>query len=375
MCQQTRIDDLPILAPVIDIHTVGAGGGSIAWVDDGGALRAGPQSAGATPGPACYGQGGIVPTVTDANLLRGHLHPDYFLGGTMSLSPDAAHHAIAPLAQEIGLDPLQASHGICTIANAVMERALKVISVARGRDPRDLTLVTFGGAGGMHACDLANALGLKRILVPPHPGLLSAVGMLFSDVQVDLSQTVMVNLRPQHDNESGWHTLNEERDKLILRANSMLKQERIAPPQRSILTVADLRYKGQSFELQIPWSQNIRKVFDQAHQRRYGYCLPHEPVEVVTLRAKAIGHTQSPRLPRADGKPHTPSPQATTQIYIRGQGLVPAALYDRTLLMPHARIEGPALVVEYSSTTTVLPGWNGRCDSLGNLILETRGPR
>ena len=276
----------PTKLPMIDIHTVGAGGGSIAWFDSGGALRVGPLSAGADPGPAAYGRGGAEPTVTDANVVLGRLIPEVFLGGGMVLDRDAALTAVAEIAERLGSTVEEAALGIVRVANANMEAAIRVISVERGHDPRLFTLVAFGGAGPLHACELAGALRIPRVLVPSTPGVLSALGMLTADVLKDYVQTVMVS--------SGEASGKVEPvfAELEQRGRDDLRREGIEPERVVIERYLDLRYVGQSYELLVPYDGDLDEVitrFHQAHDRRFGYSDPGERVQVVNVRLKARG--------------------------------------------------------------------------------------
>jgi len=357
----------PIRVPVLDIHTVGAGGGSIAWADAGGALRVGPQSAGADPGPACYGCGD-QPTVTDANLVLGRLRPDRFLGGAKRLDPEAAHAAVARLGAALQLSPLAAAAGIVEVAETVMERALRVISVERGVDPRGAVLYCFGGAGGLHAANLARALGIPRVRVPLHPGLFSALGMLASDVVLDASETV---LRPLAAAESAgfeqvWRRLEEEaRERL---ATEVIDGE--ARFERS----ADLRYRGQSFELAVPFGAEMAAAFHAKHAARHGHAQPEREIEVVHLRLRAIGPVSPVRLPEARPGDPDPGPAriADGHTLVLDGAEQRVEVFERERLRAGMRLRGPALVVEYSSTTWVPAGAAAEVDCRGSLVLEVQ---
>ena len=311
---ESTISGLPIKVPLIDIHTVGAGGGSIATVDTGGALRVGPESAGADPGPICYGNNGEDITVTDANLFLGRIAATQFLGGAMSLDTDKTNTHIEKFAAQLGIPPLQAADGILKVANAAMERAIKVISVERGFDTRDFTLVSFGGAGGLHAAFMAENLGIGTVLIPPNGGLLSAYGMLFADVVKDYSQTVL--LKFETGTEVLVDTLNAGFDELLTRAENEMKVEGFTPEQLKIDRSLDIRYEGQSYELNIPYfietgtsareTQALIQKFHATHDQRFGYARTDAPVEVVNLRLTATGETDKPSiqpLPIADADP------------------------------------------------------------------------
>lgn len=380
---ESTIDGLPLRLPSIDIHTVGAGGGSLARVDPGGALRVGPQSAGADPGPVAYRRGGTEPTVTDANLVLGRLDAAHFLGGRgdVTLDVGAARTALARLGGDLpagvgrGFSAEEAALGVVRVANATMERALRRVSVERGYDPRDFTLVPFGGAGPLHACDLADALGIQRILVGLHPGVLSALGLLVADVVQDGSLAILRNAAElQGDPEPlrvALVTLDEQ-------VRAILRAEGFAEP--AVEAAVDLRYLGQSYELTVPLALPITaegvagatEAFHTAHRQRYGYAMPHEPVEVVTLRVRAIGPGARPSLPRQSLGPAEASSArpGTRPVWFSADGPTPTDCYDRAALRPGHRFEGPAIVHQYDTTTVVAPAWKGRVDELGNLWLE-----
>jgi N-methylhydantoinase A len=374
---ESMIGDLPLRLPIIDIHTVGAGGGSVAYVDVGGALRVGPRSAGAVPGPACYGRGGQEATVTDANLVLGRLDPQGFLGGAgdVALDVEAARRALTRLGNALGLEPEAAALGVIQIANAVMEQALRRVSVERGYDPRRFTLLPFGGAGPLHACELADALGVRQILVPPFPGVLSAYGMLVADVVYDAAQTILEPASALIEDAEGLATRYA---KLARQVQSVLAQEGFAEPQ--LEAALDLRYRGQSYELTVPLDLPITgervamavEAFHKAHAQRYGYAMPSEPVTVVTLRVAGRGSGAHPQLPR---QPFGGENPAAAQVGVRAiwfstAGATRAPMYDRARLQAGNRLAGPALVLQYDATVVVMPGWMGRVDAFGNLWLE-----
>ena len=369
---EAKISDLPIAVPVLDIHTVGAGGGSIAFVDAGGALRVGPESAGANPGPACYGKG-ILPTVTDANVVLGRFGAAGLLGGSMTLHRARAAKSLDDLAREMSkfssrkLDRFQAAEGVIKIANANMERALRLVSLERGFDTRLFTLVSFGGAGGLHACALAEALKIRRILIPSYPGAFSALGVLLADVIKDYRKTVML---------SGANLRNRELTKqysiLKKQANSDMKNEGIAPSLLEFKHSLGVRYRGQSFELEVEFSDDWARAendFHQLHQKRYGHSNPGASVEIVNLHLRVIGATQKPQLPKHKIKNHQAKAEAKIQIWREGK-LVKIDLYDRSKLKSGAEISKGGLVIEYGSTTMISEGWKGKIDASGNLILS-----
>lgn len=364
------VGDLPVAVPMLDIHTVGAGGGSMAWFDHGGALRVGPQSAGADPGPICYGKG-RQPTVTDAHLILGRLHPERFLGGEWRLDEPRARQWMQKfLTAGCGLKSVEElAAGIVSVANATMERALRVISIERGHDPRYFTLVAFGGAGGLHACALAAALGIPQVLVPKFPGALSALGILWSDVVKDYSRTVLL---PVGRADGAPARLERELRRLERTARAELQREGFEPKRQRLNRLLDLRYRGQAYELTLPHQRDFARAFHRAHLRRYGYADPARAVEVVNVRLRAVGVTPKPTVPRA--APAGPQPPVAAWLgrapaYFDGRRLATDS-YLRERLRPGNRIRGPAVIAEYSATTVVPPGWRLHVDAYENLLVE-----
>ena len=360
---QTReftIAGMPVAIPVLDIHTVGAGGGSIAWVDAGGALRVGPRSAGAVPGPICYGRGGELVTVTDANVWLGRLPAGAFLGGTMLLDRAAIEAPIAQLGTQLGMTLEQVAEGIITIANSTMEGALRVISVERGYDPIDFTLVAFGGAAGLHAADLADRLGLPRILVPPHPGVLSAYGMLASPIRKSASRTVM--LRNDADAGSAMESVFAQ---LEQHTRAAMDAEGVARDSIFLSRTIDARYHGQSHELRVSADDWVA-AFHAAHARRYGYQNSDAVVEAVTLRLDASSAT--PELPPFAVDSRASAQAASHDVFAAG-GWQKARVLARAA-MTALTLSGPVIVTEYSGTTWVPAGWQVRLLASGALLLE-----
>ena len=381
---ESTISGLPIKVPLIDIHTVGAGGGSIATVDAGGALRVGPESAGADPGPICYGNNGEDITVTDANLYLGRIAATQFLGGAMSLDVDKPSAHVEKFAARLGIPPLQAADGILKVANAAMERAIKVISVERGFDTRDFTLVSFGGAGGLHAAFMAENLGIGTILIPPNGGLLSAYGMLFADVVKDYSQTVLWRFEKRNEDDGSLiEALNTGFNALLTRAEDEMKAEGFTPHQLKVNRSLDMRYEGQSYELNIPCFiekhdrpneiEALVEEFHAAHAQRFGYARTDAPVEVVNLRLTAIGETDKPLIQALPVVGADASEAFTVQnpVIFEGETL-PTGFYRREALRPGNRIVGPAIVTEFSATTVVPPDFSAVVDAYQNLILTKR---
>lgn len=375
---ESSIDGLPLRIPTVDVHTVGAGGGSIARIDAGGALRVGPESAGADPGPACYGKGDL-PTVTDAHLLLGRLLPDRFLGGRMTLSAVAAQRAFRHLARPFGGDLERAAANVVRVANANMERALRVVSVERGHDPRRFTLVAFGGAGPLHACELAEALGIPRVLVPPFPGVLSAFGMAAAPVTHD---EVQAFIAPVPADGRGGFAGRLERSFMRLEERARRALAAQGYRQRvSVRRALDLRYAGQSYELTVPISSTVAgcapsrflPAFHRAHRRRYGHADPSRAVEVVALRVRAEAPGPAVRLaplPKGSGDAQSAAIEHRTAWFGRPRA---TTVYDRSLLRAGDRLRGPALVVQLDATTVIPPGWRGVVDAVGNLVLEREG--
>jgi len=365
------IGGYPTRLPMIDIHTVGAGGGSIAWFDTGGALRVGPISAGANPGPAAYGQGGTEATVTDANVVLGRLIPEAFLGGTMTLHTERARQAVGAIAERLEATLEEAALGIIRIANANMEAAIRVISVERGSDPREFVLVAFGGAGPLHACELAESLRIPTVLIPTVPGVLSALGMLVADTLKDYVRTVMV---PAAEAEQAVQAALAE---LQVQGREDLLNEGIVQEQIMLESYLDMRYAGQSYELLVPYDDGIEQAverFHQMHQQRFGYNDPEERVQIVNVRLKARGTTQRPDLHRQALNQHAEASPIyqRTAVFSGPDGAVSyeVPVYERATLLPGVSIEGPAIVIQYDTTTVIPPRWIGRVDEVSNLIIR-----
>jgi len=362
---ESVIAHCPVGVPVIDIHTVGAGGGSLARVDPGGSLRVGPESAGADPGPICYGRGSRI-TVTDANLLLGKLDKDYPLGGTLHLEESGLDPAFRSLGRILGMrDAADVAQGVVDVANANMESALRVISVERGHDPRDFTLVTFGGAGGLHAVRLAANLSIPRVLIPENPGLLSALGVLLSDSVQDFSQTVMLHTADADSRAIEGRYLALER-----KGFAAMKAEGFAASRICLERWIDMRYHGQSYEISLPYSPGFEREFHRQHEHRYGYADPQRESEIVTLRVRARGIPPKPRLPK--WQPGRPDPREalirTKDVFFEGRRCR-TRVYERALLRPGHRVNGPALIFEYSASTAIPPGSFCTVDTHRNLII------
>jgi N-methylhydantoinase A len=352
----------PLRTPVIDIHTVGAGGGSLASMDAGGSLNVGPESAGADPGPACYGRG-ERPTVTDADLVVGRLLPGNFLGGRMPLYPERAATAIQKIAQSMKTDPAKAALGVIRVVNANMERAVRVITVERGFDPRDFALVAFGGAGPMHAAELALALRIRHVVLPRNPGLLCAWGALGAPLGREYSLTI-------RESEPDLRRLQARARPLMDRARAELLKEGASARAIQNELWAEMRYRGQSYELEVMLGPGFIDDFHEAHRRTFGHAAPHATVEVVNLRLRA--HAAGPSLrPARVGRRANPVALSRAQVLV-GNSYRPVPVYERDALGAGSHLNGPMIVVELSSTAYVSPEFRLRCDDHGNLHLEMR---
>ena len=363
---ETVVAGCPVKIPVLDIHTVGAGGGSLAYLDPGGALRVGPQSAGADPGPACYGKGTSL-TVTDANLYLGRLHPDWFLGGQMQLDVARAKDAVTAFAHQVRMPPEAACEGILEVVNANMEGAIRVISVERGHDPREFMLISFGGAGGMHAADLARRLSIPGVLVPANPGILSAFGMLITNYVQEYAHTVLI-LATEFTPERATAAFRD----LEERGRQAMRGEGVAPQDVQISRFLDMCYVGQSFELVVPYMPNFIDEFHRRHDMRYGYEDSARPTQVVNVRMRVVGpsgtsyHTPSAGEQREEARA---AQVDTMAMYVDGHWRQ-APVYDRQRLHAGNRVAGPALITEYSATTVVPADFVARVDRQHNLVLR-----
>ena len=353
---------------MIDIHTVGAGGGSIASMDTGRALKVGPESAGADPGPICYGKGDRI-TVTDANLYLGRIIPEHFLGGNMALKHEKLEVSFNLLAREADLSAIELAEGILAVANTAMEKAIRMISVERGFNPADFTLLSFGGAGGLHAAFLARLLNIPRILVPANPGTLSAMGMLMADVIKDYSLTVMKN---QADlTRDGLLALFKDMEEKGVKD---LKEEGIINDRISLERYLDMRYQGQSFELIVPFTDNYVQDFHRLHEKSYGYQYRGKTVEIVNIRVRARGIPGKPRFTKEKRKTAELQRDALlgNRPVVFNHKSIDTRIIDRKKLLNGNRLEGPCIVVEYSSTMVIPPFAIAFVDEYGNLIMEIK---
>lgn len=371
------VTEYPIKLPMVDMKTIGAGGGSIAWVDQSGVLHVGPQSAGSDPGPACYNWGGVLPTVSDANCLLGRLNPNYFLGGKMVLQPELAHRAIHQhVADKMGVSVEEAALGIIRIVNANMAKGISGNSVEKGYDLREFVLVTLGGAAALHAADLARELNIGEIIVPPMSGNFSAVGLVVADIQHDYVKTIATNqydISPQH--------LLSEFKKLQDQGIGQLKEEKVKEEQIAIQWSGDLRYEGQSWELNTPIKPRERLAkedidqivssFHNLHQQVYSYCEPDEIVEFVNIRVTVKGMSSTLTLPQMDSNPVelNKALKEKRAVYFAGKGYRDTAVYERELLTADTIIPGPCIIEEPICTTLVPDDCRAQVDHFGDLII------
>ena len=369
--RDTWVGGYPLLVPMLDVHAIGAGGGSIAYVDEGGAFRVGPRSAGASPGPACYGNGGQEPTISDAHIVLGRLDPQRFLGGRMKLDRDAAVEVVQKLADQLGLSLLETAEGILTIANSNMARAIRSRTIEKGHDPREFALVAFGGAGPLHAAEVADSLEIPEVLVPPHPGITSAGGLLTSDLKYDQMRTVF-----QLQGSVDADRLNRELDGLEAELRGWLERDGVPTGDVEVIRALDCRYVGQGYELRVtlddgPFTDEALDQFHVLHEREYGSAYG-DPIEIVNARVTAIGRRPAlESLPVSSGSLDEALVGENEGVF-RVDGSLQALqtrFYDRSLLPVDETIPGPAVVFHLDTTTVVPPGWNARADSSGNLIL------
>jgi len=361
MVAHAEIDGIPVHRAMVDVHTIGAGGGSLVVLDEGGGLSVGPESAGAVPGPAAYGRGGTAATVTDANVVAGRLPAAVPLAGGLRLDAAAAREALAPVARGLGTSIDAAALAVLAVADVRIERALRAVTIERGRDAADFVLLAYGGAGPLHACAVADGLGMRRILIPPFPGALSAVGLLVGAPAVDIGRSVIG--RPAADHARAFEALEDE-------ARARLAASGVARRGTTVRRRADLRYAGQSWELTVPWPRDgdLAAALGREHRRHFGYDRPGAEVEVVTLRVRASGRPAA-ALPAAPAHASTAVP-ATVWLGDRSGEPRPAACRHRAELAEGERLEGPAVIVQADATTYVAPGWTASVHARGCLLLD-----
>ena len=378
MLTEGKVDIYDLKTPMIELHTVGAGGGSIAWLAGGRSLKVGPDSAGANPGPACYGRGGSQPTVTDANLVLGRITPT-IAGGSVSLNLDQATRVVAELAAGLKLDTIAAAEGILRIAVENIAAGIRTVSVKRGRDPRSYALVAFGGAGPLHACYLADWLGMQQVIIPPNPGVTSAYGLLLTDVRVDLVHTDV-----QREDRLDVDRIAAEIQDLERRVTARLEDEGLLTQATRLNHFVDMRYAGQAYEIRVPVSidsatadiqahiQQAITTFHASHKDLYGYSYAgKELVELVNVGVTGLGLLKRPHVPQAQPAGESPEHARTgqTAVYF-SKSTLDTPVYDRSALQTGNELSGPAIIQQYDSTTVVEPGWSGRVDQWGTLRLE-----
>jgi len=373
------IGGFPVRLPMVDVNAVGAGGGSIVWFDRGGMLQVGPYSAGAKPGPACYGLGGTEPTVTDANLILGRLSPKGLLDGRVPLDMDLAREAFRPIADRLGVSIEQAALGCIDIVVANMVRAIRAVSVERGHDPRSFTLMPFGGGGPLHAEDVARSLQMAGIVVPPNPGILCAQGIVVSDLKENLVRTNRVPLAT-----ASVPRMREVARELMEEAERWFAIEEVERRDRSVALSLDLRYVGQNYELSVPTAETllgdgeaeaiVRLIADQfhaLHETNYGHSDPSAEIEVINYRCVARGRLYRGAMPAARTmRQPTPAPRSVRDVWFGAAGRLPTPIYERDDLDPGHRVDGPAVIEQMDTTTLVMPGTTATIDAALNLILE-----
>ena len=376
LTSEAKFEGLPIKIPMLDVDSIGAGGGSIAWIDAGGSFNVGPMSASSYPGPACYDRGGELPTVTDANLVLGRLNPDYFLGGEMTLHVDKARQAIAgKVAGPLGMSVEAAAAGIIRVVNARMAKGIATNSVEKGLDVREFSLVSFGGAGSLHAAELSRDLGIRTVIVPPLCGNLSALGLLVADARHDFVHTMVMPLAAADPAllTAAFRAMEQE-------GMQRLQDERFAAAAIGAVWSADLRYEGQGYELNVPVDRRplaaedlavIGQRFHDLHRKRYAYASEDEPVQFVNLRVTAVGQTPEVRLRHTEygQQPAAAAVKARRPVYWEGLGYTETAIYERDRLAPGMEIAGPAVVEEQISALTVPPGCAAHVDEFQNIIV------
>jgi N-methylhydantoinase A len=374
---EMEVHGYPLKTPMLDIHTVGAGGGSIAYLDAGGHLKVGPRSAGGAPGPVCYGLGNTEPTVTDANVVLQTLNPQYLLGGRMQIDQAKAKTAVAELAGRLGLDVMATAQGIISVVTANMAKAIRLVSVQRGHDPREYTLVAFGGAGPLHSARLARELEIPRVLVPRNPGILCALGLLMTDLQTNYAQTRLLPVTA--DSLGAMAGVFADLDR---RADAWFTTENIPVKDRRTRRTIDMRYAGQNYELSVPMPDNlqgeallanVRQSFEQAHKQMYGYIAPEEPMQAVTFRIEATGAVRQAEVraqPSATAALDTALMNRRDVWLAEASSFVSCPVYDREKLGPGHRIAGPAIVEQMDATTVILPGQTATVDPYLNIIVE-----
>jgi len=369
---EVNLEGFPILTPMVNIHTIGAGGGSIAWIEAGG-LRVGPMSAGADPGPACYGNGGEKPTITDANVVLGHLDPEGFLGGKMILDKEAAVKAVRTVAEPLGMTVEETAQGVCDIADAKMADAIRQLTIRKGIDPREFVLVAFGGAGPMHACTTADELEIERVLIPELPGIFSAWGMLQSDIRQDLARTMQVNLA-----RADYADITAKFDEMTAEAMELLIRQHITREQAEFIRSADMRYLGQEYTVRVSFGgdrvdhaaiEELKSSFHALHKQIYGFNNEEGEVEIVNLRLVGLGRLDKKIKTKSTLVSHeAPAPEKSQRALFKGQ-VYTANIYYRQNLLPGQAFMGPAVIEELTATTVIPPQWRVSVDEYRNLLV------
>jgi N-methylhydantoinase A len=374
---ERNVDGFPARIPMINIVTIGAGGGSIAKVDEGKALKVGPESAGAVPGPACYNRGGMLPTVTDANIILGKLNQKKILGGRMELVIENAYAAIDEhITAKVGLNRPSAANGIISVVNSNMVRAIRSVSVERGYDVREFTLLAFGGAGPLHACEVADQLGIREVLIPPSPGTLCSLGLLMADTKFDLSQTKIMA-----GSASNLKEICRQFTELVEAGTALLDRERVPRERRCFTGSIDIRYVRQNFEINIPVPEGemdekkldqVIAAFHKEHKRSYGYCNEKAPVQLINFRISAIGIIDKPSLAEMSRTRSAaePKPFEKRRVLFQDQvEYIETGVYNRSDFKPGGSLEGPVILEQMDSTLIVPPNWKLNADNYGNLKL------
>ncbi|GAA6202972.1 hydantoinase/oxoprolinase family protein [Aquicoccus sp. SU-CL01552] len=378
--RSASIAGFPVMLPMIDIHTIGAGGGSIAYLDRGGAFRVGPESAGADPGPAAYGKGGDLPTVTDANLVLGRLAPQNFLGGDMTLDADASRRVIGKLADQLGRSPEETAEGALTVLNSNMANAIRSRTVQKGIDPREFTLSGFGGAGPLHAAEVAGMLGVRRVLIPPHPGITSAMGLLTADLEYHALRTAFA-VKGSIDHAR----LTALFDDMQAELSGIFDRDGVPVEKRRMLREGDLRYVGQGYELKIdipdgPLDETVLEqvwqAFHDRHRAEYGHAFEQAPIEIVTVKLRGLGEVEKLGTPPEAEGPVAASSVGQGQCVFRVDETLKSfetPYYDRTCLPVGEPMQGPAILLQTDSTTVVPPDWSFEVDRFANVVMTRNG--
>lgn len=374
-----KIAGLPSGVPMIDVYAVGAGGGSIGYLDNAGALKVGPQSAGADPGPAAYGLGGENPVVTDANLVLGYLNPNYVLGGRLSLNRELSVQAIRKkIADPMGISVDEAAQGIIKVVNSNMARGIRVITVEKGQNPSDFALVAYGGAGPLHAVSLGQEMGIKNVIIPPTPGVLCALGLLTADIKRSYVKTILNDLEELNVDE-----FNQILESLLEQGNEWLDSEEVKSEKRLFRNIAEMRYKGQNYELQVTVpvrgvtqsdKQEIKQKFFKEHEKNYGYYDPNNEVQIVNVRSEAIGLVEKPKLKKLEVelKDIKEALISEREVYFEETGKIICPVYDRSKFGIIKAVKGPCIIEQMDSTTVIPPNTIFDVDQFGNIIVETK---